>query len=147
MGRARRRKESVSARTRTHIYTPATHILNIVWAYGESTCGIQITSSCAHILMQTLVEYELVSLRTHARTRTHCMLPTPACVNLPAFLANLQHNGTPVSSNSPLPPQKHSHSSRGSREGGALNIFINKHLNLFSNSLFSLCIYLQPSLS
>lgn len=43
-----------------------------------------------------------------SRARACGMLPTPACVDLPAFLANLQHNGTPVSSKSPLPPQKHS---------------------------------------
>lgn len=85
------------------------------------------------------MKYEQRQSRAHSRAC--CKLPIPACIDLPAFLANLQHNGTPVSSKSLLPPQKQS--LRGSwGRGGCLNIFFNKHLDLFSKLFLSFSVYL-----
>lgn len=125
----------------SHIFTNPACIFAIsvgIWVehMANSNHVLMQTHILTHLKKKTLMEYEHRQCRTHSRTC--CMLPTPVCVDLPAFLANLQHNGTPVSSKSLLPPQKQSLRECGGRGGVAKYI-----LQQTPGSLFKIVSFFQ----
>lgn len=117
-------------RTHTYIHTPSIfHISISIWTRHARTYrswhGDHVI--CAHIFQH---KPKGIRARKHRAIRTHLSWPTPLlCVNLPAFLANLQHNGTPVFAFSLLPPVNYRGVYRGTKgHWGPLNIFMNKQL-------------------